>query len=171
MDNVLKFLPEFILWGSALYFWGLTAIFLILLFLADIKENGYYAFVYFLVFAFITRQWGTFDVIEIATWELVSLYFGIGLVHSLIRTYFFGRKEKGYVETDADKLDGINREVEYRKGKLKGNVFRWWFLWPVSLTTWVFSDLLKDVYNFVYDKLSKLYENVLELGLKKASKS
>ena len=46
-------------------------------------------------------------------------------------------------------------------------VFRWWFLWPISLINWAISDLIKQLYNFVYDKLVHFYDEVFNLGLKK----
>jgi hypothetical protein len=57
----------------------------------------------------------------------------------------------------------INGEWIKDKFDLKGHVFRWWFLFPVSMITWFFGSVLKDVYDLIYSKLGGLYEKVLNL--------
>ncbi|MFK5282745.1 hypothetical protein ACI3PL_24580, partial [Lacticaseibacillus paracasei] len=75
----------------------------------------------------------------------ISIYLFLGFIFSLIRTYFKGKK-----------LD--TKQKEYFE--LKEHVFRWWLMFPICLITWVFGDLLKDLYNFVYSKLSKVYQSI-----------
>lgn len=50
----------------------------------------------------------------------------------------------------------------YEKVSIKKHVFRWWFLWPVSLLTWLLTDLVKDLYEFVWDKLKNFYAAVIK---------
>jgi len=64
----------------------------------------------------------------------------------------------------------IQNQIVDRKTHLKGNVFRWWFLFPISLIDWVLSDLVKDVYNWTYKQLHKVYESILDFGLKGAER-
>ena len=93
-------------------------------------------------------------------------------MHSLVRTYFYGRKPPGPTHNaygiGKPNIEEIknhqNRIIEERKSYLKGNVFRWWFLFPISLLNWILSDLIEDVYDFIYNKLQRLYVRVLMMG-------
>ena len=39
-------------------------------------------------------------------------------------------------------------------------------MWPISLINWLISDLIADVWDYVYSKLSGFYNYVVELGIK-----
>lgn len=166
MESVFNFLPEFLLWGSALYFWIFTLLFISILFICEVKESGYNALVAFVIFSIVTRSFSNFDILSVVNLKLVLIYLGIGLVHAFIRTYFYGRKRGIEKKTkEWGQQDGREEYFnETTQRRLKGNVFRWWFLFPVSLLTWIFSDLLKDFYNFAYSKLRVLFVKILNLG-------
>ena len=159
------------LFGSTLYAFIALGVFLILCELSDIYENGFFAFGTLIVVSVLYYFWGSFQAVyEIFTPITISTYLLIGLVYSFIRTYISGRKlgeklktlpeasEKNYRNKDTEKADYIDN--------LKGNVFRWWFMWPLSLLNWLFTDLIKDTWNLVYSKMNRLYNNILELGIK-----
>lgn len=156
MEGMITFFEGFVLAGSIWLFWGLVLALIISLFSFDNNENGIGAFFSFAIFSVVTYFWSSFNILEYVNWVSVGTYLGIGFIYSLIRTYFLGRKTK--LKASGDR--------KYLKEKLKGNVFRWWLLWPVSLLNWILSDLVRDLYNLVYKKLQKLYEGIFELGLK-----
>ena len=175
MDSVLNSLPQIFLFGSVLYFYLLTIFLLIIFFFADVHESGFHAFGAFLIFLGLTYFWGTFEPLGYLSWINVGAYFGIGFLYSLIRTFFYGRKSLKYdgvisKPTDEDITNNLKYRIEDRKSHLKNNVFRWWFLFPISFIDWVLSDLVKDVYNWLYKQLHKLYESILDAGLKGAEK-
>ena len=183
MKEALSNFPEFVLFGSMTLFYITTLIFIFLLFVSEVTENGWLALISFGVFVFITTFQGNLEPLDhLANIQLVSYYIGIGLIHSLIRTYLYGRKRKPM------RLEAIEAQNEwnekYRKDgeepstskiekfdsttydKLKGNVFRWWFLWPISLLTWIFSDLLRDFWNLLYDNTKKIFQAIVDAGMK-----
>lgn len=169
MSELVNNFPEFIFMGSVLMFYVITVIFIITLFISEVTENGYVALVSFIIFGLVTKFFGNFDITNYVGLKLVGIYLLIGLGHSLIRTYFYGRKrgvlKKKLLDSHSEddwRLENFN---DATLDKLKDNVFRWWFLFPVSLLTWIFSDLMRDVWNFIYDKFKKSFEYILNLGL------
>lgn len=176
MEELLNNFPEFVFMGSVLWFYIITLTFIVVLFVSEVNENGYYALASFVIFSLVMRFWGNFDIMDYFSFTLLGIYLGVGFIHSLLRTYFFGRKTlvyNGYLSSsvpasEKDIEENIEGQIKNRKSKLKGNVFRWWFLFPISFLTWVFSDLLKDFFETIYSKLRKLYEYILDLGLKGA---
>lgn len=175
MESILNALPQIFLFGSVLYFYLFSLIFLTILFFADYHESGFHAFGAFLIFLGVTFYWGTFEPLEYLSWGSVGLYLGIGFLYSLVRTYFYGRKALVYGgyktdPSDDEKIKYIENQISERKVHLKGNVFRWWFLFPVSFIDWVLSDLVKDIYDWIYKYLHKLYDSILDIGLKSAER-
>lgn len=141
MENLIPFT----LFGSGIAFGiMLVALFIIFIF-SDIEESGVFAFVSFLIAIGLNYFWGTFPILNVISFRNISIYLFLGFIFSLIRTYFKGKKltvdQKKYFE-------------------LKEHVFRWWLMFPICLITWVFGYLLKDLYNFVYSKLSKVYQSI-----------
>ena len=173
MENSLNFLPEFLLFGSIVYFYLSILIFISILFWADIRENGFFALFAFLVFMVGMNYYSTFEPFRYITWTSVGLYLGVGFIHSIIRTYFYGAsnplKYNGYEHNPSEETvkKSIDDQIETKRSYLKGNVFRWWFLFPISFINWAISDLVRDVYNFVYSKLQSLYEGVFNMGIKR----
>tara|TARA_R110000851_G_scaffold47424_1_gene115090 strand:- start:51256 stop:51801 length:546 start_codon:yes stop_codon:yes gene_type:complete len=173
MEQILENLTGFILFGSVLWFWIFTSAFILVLFLSDIYENGYYAFVSFLVFLGFLHFKSNLDMVSFIQlyWYTPLIYLGVGVVYAMIRTYFYGRKPytPPYVnkEDSAEEVRELKREA--LKSKLKNNVFRWWFLFPVSLINWIFTDLLKDFFNAIYSKLRKVFEGILDMGINSVS--
>ena len=170
MENAISFLPEFVLWGSVLTFWIATLLLFIVFVLSDIYENGYAATFALTVFVYLTYRWSNFNIFTIATLTNVGVYIGLGLVYAFIKTYFFGRK-KGSTMSEKELKKYYDPEDKWTRdnllSKLKRNVFRWWFMWPVSLINWVFTDMIRDAYNWCYDKIGKWFVQVFEMGFKK----
>lgn len=154
-----------VLFGSQIGFIiALVALFIAFI-LADVYENGYSATICALIFVGLNYFWGNLVWLSIFTWTTVGSYLFVGFLFSLVRTYFKGKE--------------FNRDVFYNQNKvlvdsnghrkdnfdLKGNVFRWWFLFPISAITWVFGHLVVDLWNFLYSKVEGLY-NYLFYGKK-----
>ena len=163
----MELLTTITLFGSI--FWGITALvlFIAACFWADYEENGWLATFFLIVlgclFYFFGKDtWTAF--VSWFSWTYVALYFAIGLVHAFIRIFFWGRNEMMKVNEYRKKDTSLEYEIDKRE--LKGHVFRWWFLWPASLIMWIIRDIVKDVYNFVYDKFSRMFEYVMNLGVK-----
>lgn len=167
MRELFNNLPEFIFMGSVIGFYIITLIFIIVLFISEVNENGWAALVSFIIFSLAMRFLGNFQIEEYVTIKMIGVYIGVGLIHSVIRTYFYGRKRG--LKRKEELVLNPNSNMEYFDLKtiniLKGSVFRWWFLFPISFLTWVFSDLLSDFWNTVYDLTKKSFEYILNLGI------
>lgn len=165
--NLLELLLTATLFGSM--FWGITFLvgFIVICFIADINENGFWATIFLIIFGALFYFFGrkTFDVIiNLLTWKFLIFYFSAGLVHAIIRVFFFGRNEmKKFNEFRTHNLSTHDYVIET---DVKEHVFRWWFMWPISLITWIIKDALKDIYYWFYDRFSTLFEFVLNLGVK-----
>lgn len=161
------------LFGSMIWAIISVIVFLILLFSSDIKENGFVAFSSLIIFGVIYYFWGTFQpILTILSWKIILFYFVIGLIYSIIRTFFKGRTLGEEIKDLPDKrpnnypYDTKSSAKKEFFDDLKGNVFRWWFMWPISFINWAISDLVKDTWNFIYSKMKKFYYFILELGVK-----
>ena len=176
MESFLSNLPEFFLWGSAIVFWLFLSLLIIIFFISDVKENGILAFISFIVFIVLTELWGSFKIMNYVTLAYLGLYLVIGLIYGFIRTFFYGRKKLEYLtynenpteeEINANEKALIAKRLKY----LKNNFFRWWFLFPISIINWVFSDLVFDIYDWAYSKLQKLIEIIFHYGVNSGKKN
>ena len=161
------------LFGSLVWAIVSVAIFLLILFASETQQNGFVAFGSLLGFLALYYFFGSFSpFLVLFSWKVILSYFVIGLIYSSIRTFFEGRKlgekMKKYPDTKPDSYPYESKQSlkdEFVK-KLKGNVFRWWFMWPISLITWLLTDLIKDVWNYLYSKVKRFYDYILDLGIK-----
>ncbi len=149
-------------------FWGALigiVLFLIICWLADIYENGFFATAALIVICVLFYYKGAnfAPFMFIISWTFAGTYLGIGLVYSVIRVFFEGRKLGKKIQ---DLPKGNTSQKDYVIDKLSGNVSRWWFMWPISLINWVLTDLLRDFWDYVYSKMGNFYRKVLELGIK-----
>jgi hypothetical protein len=161
------------LFGSVIWTVVSVVLFLTILFASDIEENGIYAFVSLIVFGVIYYFWGTFEPLLIfLSWKMLSLYFVVGLIYSIVRTFFEGRTLGEDIKDLPDEKPNVysynNKESQKNIffDELKGNVFRWWFMWPISLINWAVTDLIADIWDYLYSKMKKFYNLILELGIK-----
>lgn len=164
------------LFGSVIWFWVVVAVFIIICFASDVNENGFFAFGTLVVLSVLFYFKANIDpLLDFFALPNILIYFGIGLGFSFFRTFFaarvLGHEIKDLVETkeEASKKGYSSDSKEYRKqefiNELKGNVFRWWFMWPISLLTWIATDIVKDVYDWVYSKMSGFYNWIVDLGV------
>lgn len=164
------------LFGSVVWFWISVAVFLIICFLSDIAENGFLAFATLVLLVVGYHFKGNVEpLLQVLSLVNILVYLGIGLGFSVLRTFFAGRK-LGVEISELPKGKGSNGYSDYEStvkylkehflDDLKGNVFRWWFMWPISLITWAITDIVKEVYDFIYSKMKGFYNWVVDLGIK-----
>lgn len=154
MEGIVEFVLGFTLFGSVVAFWLVTVIMILLLFSYDLDENGWPALASFGVFCVLTYFWSEFNILTYATLKNVLIYIGIGFIYAMIRTIIFAKSKKGDFYTGEE---AYRKNREYKLGKLKGNVRRWWFLFPVSLLNWIFSDLIGDIKDFLVNSSEKIF--------------
>lgn len=140
------------IFGSFVWFAIIASIVLIMLFVSEHEENGFIATLVVTVFCIMNYFWGNVPVFDYLTWRNVGIYLFVGFLFSLVRTFF-----KGSGMT-------IKERENFLAYKLKGHVFRWWFLFPVSAIYWMMSDVIKEVWNFIYRKLSVFYGAIFKLS-------
>lgn len=138
------------MFGSFLWFSVVTIALIALFFYAEYEEQGFIAFGGVVAYLIINHYWGNVPILHYITWTNIALYLGIGFLYAIARTYVYGRK--------LEKFD--NHAVD----DLKGNVFRWWFLFPISLISWAISDLVGDIWDFIYDKVGNGFQYVMKAG-------
>lgn len=164
------------LFGSVVWFWIVVITFLVICFASDINENGFFAFGTLVILVVLFYFKGNVDpLLKFFSLANILSYLGLGLVFSALRTFFAGRtlgkriKDLPKTRKDMNGQSHIFQNQEYEKkyfiDELKGNVFRWWFMWPVSLITWLVTDLIKDLWDFIYGKLKSFYAWIVELGV------
>jgi hypothetical protein len=158
MSSLLSGLLSFAIFGSFVWAAILFGVLLICLFTSEVKKEGSIAFGAVLAFILLNYFFGNIPLNGLVSWQNVTIYLLIGLFFTVVRVFFYGRA----MASKGDKFD---------KYYLKGNVFRWWFIWPVSLLTWVLSDIIADVWSFVYEKMGKIFEYFMELGFNSVKKS
>jgi hypothetical protein len=151
---MIQSLLSLAIFGSFVWFAIITAVLLYLFFLSESEEQGFIAFAAVIAYGVINYFWGNVPLQHLLDTKLILSYLGLGLIFAIVRTYFFGRELKGM----AEKLDS------HYIDKLKGNVFRWWFLFPISLIFWLVSDLFGDLWDYVWDKISNGFEYILKAG-------
>ena len=145
MENLIPFT----IFGSGIVFGILMLVLIIIMFVADLKEIGTMATVAVLIFLGINYFWGNFPVMTYLTWRNVLIYLFLGFIFSLVRTILKGRE--------------LTPE-EKKHYDLRWAVFRWWFLFPISAINWILGRFLKDVFDWIYDKIEHIYTYLFNLG-------
>jgi hypothetical protein len=164
------------LFGSALFFWLSVLIFVVICFIADIVEEGGWAFAGMIVLGILFYLRSDIKPI-LGIFTLINIFFYIllGFLFTAFRVFFTGRKLwreiKDLPVVDKDSGKYYNSQG-YRKdqfvSELSGNVSRWWLMWPVSLLNLLFVDVIKEVWLFTYPRMQRFYTYVLELGMNSA---
>ncbi len=141
------------IFGSFVWFCIIVFILRCTCFWSERAKHGGIAFAGFTIFLIINHFWGNVPVSNYLTVTNILIYLGIGLIYAIIRAYNYGTK---------------NPTDEYKTaiGKLKGHVFRWWFIWPISLLSWLFTGLIKDFFDFLYRLFKGMFEYFFKFGQK-----
>lgn len=172
------------LFGSIAWLVVFTSVLVTLLFVSEGLGNGFLAFWASVVYVGFILLWGSIDpglYGFLLGWEAPAAYLLAGLVFATVRTFVHGmvcKKEflesySGPYERDGE-LSQAEREKHRQESsddarnsmvdELKGNVSRWWFIWPVSLVYWVLTDLMKDMWDWLYLRIGRIYRRVAESG-------
>jgi len=152
------------LFGSVTWFWISVALLLIIFFVSDLNENGFYAFGSLVIVSILYYFWGDIKLIlPLFTFVNISIYLGVGFVFSSLRVFFAARSKMVEIKNYPNSADRLKQEF---KNDLQGNVSRWLFMWPISLINWVLTDLLKDFWNYIYSKIGGYYNYIVDLGFK-----
>jgi hypothetical protein len=180
-----SFFTSMLLFGGAvLWTWAVIAAFIVICFVADIAKNGFWAtFALFLLgvtYYFFGANHGYAVLTHITAAPIIG-YLLIGLVYATIRTYVEGAKlgkrllkaptneeylaKKGTKEY-INESDTREYKIKRFKEELKGNIARWWLLWWISAITWLIGDLLKDLWDVVYNWMKNFFNYVLEMGIR-----
>lgn len=157
----MELLTTLTLFGSLAWFIvSLVALFIVFI-ACDIEESGTSATVSFFVFIGLHYFWGNLPLVDIFFWKNVLMYLFLGFIFSFVRTYFKGKelRKKYYKDTHKPTEDGL--KVYKSNYDLKSSVFRWLFLFPISLITWVCGTLFVDAWHLFYDKVGGIYSKVL----------
>lgn len=105
-----------------------------------------------------------------------SVYLTIGLVYSMLKTYFYGKEEKEKFLNDytIKNLDPIKDKIEietmkksnlsYTLDDLKGHVFRWCGLWIFSIIVSIFKQFLPQIGKFIWKKVGNIFNKILLMG-------
>ena len=169
METIMSFLGGFTLFGGVFLFWFSVIGLFFFSFYSESKENGFIAFYAFIIFLILTHFWSNLDLTQFLDPRKLGVYMFIGIIYSYIKTLSYGRKKKNEREEIIKEYHPNHSRItqfdENIKEKLRGNVFRWGLLWPISLISWIFTDLVKDLFNIIYDKVSFSYNKVLDYGL------
>lgn len=170
---MIEFLAALTLFGSVWYFWISVVILFVLFFVSEADENGFLALGSLIAVTILYYFWGDIKtILPLFSFINISIYLLLGLTFSTLRTFFAGRelgkRIKNLPEKDNGGMYSANQEYQKKEfiDKLKGNVFRWWFMWPISLISWLVTDLVKEIWDYVYSKLSGFYNYIVELGIK-----
>jgi hypothetical protein len=168
------------LFGSFVWFVISLVLFLVICFASEVNENGYVAFISLLLFAGVYYLWGDISsALSSFSWSILFGYLMAGLIYAITRTFFKGRELGEDIKDLPTKEDSKKQGTPYYgdtkesvtesfKRDLKENVFRWWLMWPISLITWICSDLIRDVWNFLYKHLGNFFNYILDFGSKTA---
>lgn len=147
--------------GSFLGFAISTLALLVVFFWAEFEEQGYIAFFGVIGYLVINHYWGNVPVNNLLSVPLIASYLGAGLMYAIFRTYFYGRS----IAKKNEKLD--NKIIR----DLKGNVFRWWFIWPISLICWLVSDFIVEAFEFMWDYIGCSFRKILTAGYNSKKKN
>lgn len=141
------------IFGSFIGFIAATVLLFVIFFYAEYEKQGFIALVGVIAYVIINHKWGNVPLQSLVTVPNISIYLGAGLVYSVIRTYFYGRSvaaEGGHLNQTIDEL--------------KGHVFRWWFIWPISLISWLVTDFIVEGFELLWDNIGSSFRKILTAG-------
>ena len=141
------------IFGGFIGFIAATIVLFAIFFYAEYQKQGFIALVGAIAYVAVNHYWGNVPLKDLITFPNILIYFGTGLVYSVIKTYFYGRA----VATE-------NKFLEQAINELKGHVFRWWFIWPVSLISWLVTDFIVEGFALLWDNIGTSFRKILTAG-------
>tara|TARA_R110000772_G_scaffold95789_3_gene194159 strand:- start:9108 stop:9587 length:480 start_codon:yes stop_codon:yes gene_type:complete len=155
MKEFFDFLPEILLFGSVFYFWGLALVVTIIMSIAEHNQSWTWVTIPFIGFLALSSFKGNLDIAQYMDFMNFVYYFGIGFLYALLKTAIFAKKT-------------TRKDANWERDELQWRVFDWWILWPFSVISWIFSDLIKDLWEkVIYALFKSLFVGVFNFFLPK----
>jgi len=126
---------------------GALLFFFVFLIWGEVEESISILGLVTIVFCGVNYLWLHFPLVQYVTWQNVGMYLFVGFVYSLLKTWELSKKL-------------TPKKKEYIR--LEDYVFRWIFFWPISLLVWIFSDLVRVIWEWIYKHVGFLYRRILE---------
>jgi len=180
-----SFFTSMLLFGGAvLWTWAVIIAFIAICLIADLAKNGFWATFALVLLGVTYYFFGVnhgYNILAHITAAPIVGYLLIGLAYAVIRTYVEGAKlgkrlikaptneeylAKKLTKEYINESDTREYKIKRFKEEFKGNISRWWLLWWISAITWLIGDLLKDLWDVVYDWMKNFFNYVLELGIR-----
>jgi hypothetical protein len=172
-----SFFTSMLLFGGAIFWtWAVLIAFVVICLIADISKNGFWATFALVLLGVVYYFFGEnhgYAILSHITAAPIIGYLLIGLVYATFRTYVeevkLGKrliKAPTYADYIISGTDTREYQIKRFKKELKGNIARWWLLWWISAITWLIGDLLKDLWDVVYNWMKNFFNYVLELGIR-----
>lgn len=161
---MLETLVTFTLFGQIWAFYTVVLIFIFLLFMAEMEEQGGISLTSLVVLSVLLYWKGDgYDdtaINDYLTWGNLCIYLSIGLVYSLTRLYLISRNyEVSYNQNKEDALGRIKRIASK-------NFFRWILQFPISLIAFLFTDVFTHLSKVITNLFSGVIDSILEMGLR-----
>jgi len=164
MEEFIGGFVAYTFFGSAVWFAVVALALLFMLFVSDVHENGFIATASVVIVIIGNYVWGNFPILDYISVTSIGLYLAVGFGFSILRTVFKGRELTAEYEEETNNYKNDWSLAEHKKKfDLKGHVFRWLFMFPVSMLTWFFGSICRDFWNLFYSKFGKMYERLLNL--------
>ncbi len=139
------------IFGSFVWFCIITGLLFIFYMISDALESGIIAVLATVAFLVINHYSGNVPIVKFLTLSNILAYLGVGFLYASLRTYFYGRELRG-TDSYVDSLE------------LKGNVIRWWMLFPFSIISWCLTDLIGEFFNRIFFLFSNFFEKIFNSG-------
>lgn len=148
------------MFGTFVGFVAATLVLIFLFFYAEYQEQGFIALAAVIAYVVLNHYFGNIPIKSLFTATNIGVYLGAGLVYAVIKTYFYGRS-----------LAAKEKDLKYAFDDLKGHVFRWWFIWPVSLISWLVTDFIIEGFELLWDNIGNSFRKILTAGYESKKKA
>jgi hypothetical protein len=166
MEFGLGLLTGIGLWPSIVFFgWGLLVLALVA------SERTGFAFLSVVVVALVAQFALGYDLFGYVYNNPLSLvpfvvgYIGLGVLYSMVRWNFWCAAWRRQYDAAPDKPGNYYDKTYYWNARpnvttSKSRITGWMMFWPWSLFWWAFSDLIVEVFEWVYKHLATIYGRI-----------
>lgn len=161
---MLSVLFAITLFGYSWLFILAIIIFLFFLFVSEVEGEGGISLTALVVLSVLLFWKGDgyteTPINDYLTWGNLFIYLALGLVYSLFRIYLLSRN---YKITSTQTRESALSDIKYYALR---NFTRWILQFPISLISFVFTDVLSHLKERVTQLFSGVIDSILNLGLK-----
>lgn len=148
----------------SLGWWVLSSAVLIILFITIAQESFWFDTVligYFVFMYFTNPQWYQFNgqLNWIAICIAVFSYFVIGILWSLFKTHLYVKDNIRVLDFGGNVIDASDHQHAFIY-KVWPKVIFWAANWPMSITVYILTSLVGDIWTSIMNKLKSLYESI-----------